>query len=213
MDGKGPIPAGEPALRDRLDRLCAEGQEIWDRFDTEVRQRDWHPFVAADYGAVLEALCSIRAPGQRFLEWGSATGVITIMADLLGFDATGIELDDELVGTARELARRYDSQARFVAGSFLPAGYEWTSKTGDRRLGTIGRGRSGYLELGRPLEEFDVVFGYPWIGEEPVMHDVMRRFGRTDSVLLLHGARGIEMYRAGRRVHEAGDTPTVGRLS
>lgn len=200
MDGKAFTAAAGPGLRSRLDRLCDEGQEIWDRFDTEVRQRDWHPFVAADYASVLRTLSTLRAPGRRFLEWGSATGVITIMADLLGFDASGIELDGELVATARELAERHDSKARFVAGSFLPAGYQWKSANGDHRLGTIGRGRSGYLELGRPLEDFDVVFGYPWIGEEPVMHDVMRRFGGTDAFLLLHGARGIEMYRAGQRV-------------
>jgi hypothetical protein len=189
-----------PELEARLSALRVDGWALFDRFDLEVRQRGFHPFVAADYECVLDALTAIRAPGLRFLEWGSATGVITIMADLLGFDAYGIELDESLVGTARDLARRFDSRARFAAGSFLPEGYEWKPRTGDGRLGTIGQGRSGYLELGRPLDDFDVVFGYPWQGEEAMMHDLMRCYGGRGARLLVHGTdRGVEVYRDGRR--------------
>jgi hypothetical protein len=181
--------------------LCEEGWEIWDRFDSSVRQHGFHPFVAADYECVLHALVALRGPGQRFLEWGSATGVITIMADLLGFEAYGIELDRELVGIARGLAERYDSGARFAVGSFLPAGYRWRPSTGDGRLGTIGDGVSAYPELGHPLEDFDLVYAYPWSGEEPLMLDVMRCYGGKGARLLLHGdaAPGVRVYRGGRR--------------
>jgi len=188
-----------PRLRARLAELCDEGWEIWCRFDAEVRGRGWHPFVAADYGAVLETLLTLRAPGLRFLEWGSAPGVITIMADLLGFEAYGIELDADLVRMARDLAARYDSRARFATGSFLPGGYEWKPRSGDGRLGTIGHGPPGYAELGHPLEDFDLVFAFPWSGEEPMMHDVMRRYGGRHARLLLYGAsEGMQIFRAGR---------------
>ena len=189
-----------PELEARLARLQTDGWAIFDRFDLEVRQRGFHPFVAADYECVLEALLALRRPGLRFLEWGSATGVITIMADLLGYEASGIELDETLVNTARELAVKFESRARFAAGSFLPEGYQWKPGTGDGRLGTIGQGRSGYLELGHPLDEFDLVFGYPWQGEEAMMHDLMRCYGARGARLLIHGTdRGIEVYRDGRR--------------
>ena len=189
-----------PELEARLDRLREAGWALFDKFDHEVRDQRFHPFVAANYESVLEALIAQRAPGLKFLEWGSATGVITIMADLLGFEAYGIELDASLVTTARELARTFDSKARFAAGSFLPEGYEWKPRDGDGRLGTIGQGRSGYLELGHPLDEFDVVFGYPWQGEEAMMHDLMRCYGGRGARLLVHGTdRGVEVYRDGRR--------------
>jgi len=189
-----------PELEARLSALRADGWALFDRFDHEVRDRGWHPFVAADYESVLEALLAQRGPGLRFLEWGSATGVITIMADLLGYEAYGIELDESLVDTARALALKFDSNARFAAGSFLPEGYEWKPRTGDGRLGTIGQGRSGYLELRRPLDDFDVVFGYPWQGEEAMMHDLMRCYGARGARLLIHGTdRGVEVYRDGRR--------------
>lgn len=192
------LSALDPELRSRLIALCDEGWDLWARFDTEVRQQRFHPFVAADYPVVLEALVALRSPGLRFLEWGSATGVVTIMADLLGFDAYGIEIDEELVGQARELARRTNSNATFTAGSFVPAGYQWRDRGGDGRLGTIADGESGYLQLGMALSEFDIVFGYPWTGEAAVMLDLMKVHGRRGGRLLVHTEHGVNVYSGGR---------------
>lgn len=201
MDPQASSPGTAPdaLFRARLTSLFDEGHELWRRFDTDVRMEHWHPFVPADYEKVLDALLPLRGAGLRFLEWGSAMGVITIMADMLGFEAYGIELDPGLVAVARDLAGRSGSAARFAVGSFLPGGYEWRSSTGDRRLGTIGHGASGYPQLGHPLEDFDVVFGYPWDGEAAIMHDVMRCYGGRDARFLLYGTRGVQIYRAGRR--------------
>lgn len=194
-------PELDEALTAKLVALCTEGWDIFERFDTEVRDRMFHPFIAADYDVVLTSLIAHRAPGLRFLEWGSATGVIAIMADLLGYDACGIELDASLVTTARALAARFESGATFVAGSFLPSGYAYNPRGGDGRTATIGEGASGYLQLGHALDEFDVVFGYPWGGEEPMMLDLMKCYGRSDALLLLHGVNdGVKGYRGGRQV-------------
>ena len=92
----------DSALQARIDSVFEEGRSFWHRFDAEVRQERWHPFVAADYGCVRAALQSLHVPGRRFLEWGSATGVITIAADLMGFDACGIELDPSLASRLPE---------------------------------------------------------------------------------------------------------------
>lgn len=188
-----------PALLTRLERLCEEGWNIWSRFDGEVREKSFHPFVAADYEVILATLVSLRQPGLRFLEWGSATGVITIMADLLGFEAYGIERDVTLVRMAHELATRWDSNATFTAGSFLPTGYQFQSAPDDTRLGTIGDGDSGYLKLMHPLDDFDVVYGFPWPGEEDMMLDLMRCYGNPNALLLTFGVNhGVRRYRRGR---------------
>jgi hypothetical protein len=200
-----PAAGLDPVLRSRLMSLAEEGREIWDRFDVEVRQKGFHPFVAADYENVLQTLVTLRAPGLRFLEWGSATGVITIMADLLGFEAYGIELDARLVDVARELAAKYDSGARFAAGSFLPNNYRYRPRHGDGRLGTIGDGESGYRQLGHPLDDFDIVYAYPWGGEEPMMLDLMKSYGSRDARLLLLGGSEVRTYRGGRQI--AGKAP------
>ena len=113
-------PEVDEALRARLTALCATGWDIFERFEAEVRDRRFHPFIASEYEVVLDALLAHRRPGLRFLEWGSASGVIAIMADLLGYESCGIEIDASLVATARDLAARFDSGARFVEGSFFP---------------------------------------------------------------------------------------------
>ncbi|MDB4873747.1 MAG: hypothetical protein JWM41_193 [Gemmatimonadetes bacterium] len=186
------------ALRAKLTTLIDEGWEIWDKFDSEVRQKNWHPFVPADYERMLPALLALRAPGRTFLEWGSATGIVTIMADLLGYEAFGIELDAPLVDVAKGLAERHHSRARFAAGSFVPAGYRWKPTHGDDRPGTIGDGSSAYPALGHPLEDFDVVYGYPWTGEEPMMQNLMRTYGNKNARLLLNGPDGVRLYSGDR---------------
>lgn len=186
----------EPSVRATIQALIEEDAELFDHFDRTVREKHFHPFVPADYSRMFEAIDELRHSDQlpqrsgppTFLELGSATGVITIIADLLGFDATGIELDGDLVATARRLAARYGSKARFVCGSFLPTGYKWRPSTGDGRMGTIGSGPSAYLELGRALDDFDVVYAYPWDGEAPIMHDLMRQYGSPSAHLLLMDA-------------------------
>ncbi len=189
----------DPALRATLAELSEEGWETWARFDRDVRKHRWHAFVPADYEGVLASLVALRRPGRRFLEWGSATGVITVMADLLGYEAYGIELDEQLVEIALDVAVRYRSGARFAAGSFLPAGYVWRPRHGDGRLGTVGEGASGYPKLGRSLDDFDLVYAYPWGGEEPMMHDLMRAYGAPEASLLLQRVSGrVELFQRGR---------------
>lgn len=188
----------EAPLRRSLNELYDEGQRIWEQFDREVRQQEWHPFVNANYATVESALLPFRGKAQRFLEWGSATGVIAIMADLLGFEACGIELDANLVDIAHELADRFDSNARFAAGSYLPTGYVYRSPTGDSRLGTIGEGPSGYLALGKQLDDFDLIFAYAWSGEEPIMLDVIQRYGSRDAYFLLLTGQGMRVYQGGK---------------
>jgi hypothetical protein len=191
----------DQALERRLADLCDEGAELAARFDEDVRSKQWHPFLPANYRVVLQALVARRAPDVRFLEWGSATGVITIMADLLGYEAYGIELDADLVDVARELALRNESKALFAAGSFLPASYRWKPDGGDGRMGTIGEGASGYDELGHDLNEFDVVFGFPWDGEIDMMLDLFRQHGRADARLLVNMTNdGVHEYRDGERL-------------
>ncbi|MBT3344447.1 MAG: hypothetical protein HN404_15695 [Gemmatimonadetes bacterium] len=194
------VEALDGALQQRLEALCDAGWDLWSRFDMEVRQETWHPFVSADYNLVQQALVEQRAPGLRFLELGSATGVIAIMADLLGYEAYGIEIDADLVDIARDLAQQSGSGARFVTGSFLPTDFSLREGE-DPRLGTIGEAASAYPELGHTLDEFDVVFGFPWDGEESTMLELMRKWGSAESRLLLHSvARGVEVYRGGRLI-------------
>lgn len=187
-------------LRARITALHEEGRAIFERFEREVRSVAFHPFKPADYSAMVDMLLPFTGRNLSFLEWGSATGVIAITADLLGFDACGIEIDPNLVDIARDLAARYDSKAQFAAGSLFPDDYEWRAPSGDPRLGTLESGVSGYEILGRNLDEFDLVYGYAWTGEDDIMRDVMQKRGREGARLLLNGAGNIRIYEV-RRGH------------
>ena len=183
-----------PELLARLEALHEEGRQIFERFERDVRSAEFHPFKPADYTAIVDMLLPFSGECRTFLEWGSATGVIAITADLLGFEAYGIEIDASLVDMSNDLARRHGSDARFVAGSLLPDGYEWRSPSGDTRLGTIEEGVSGYSQLGMPLHDFDLVYGYPWSGEAAMMRDIMQRCGGNGSRLLINrGREGVEL--------------------
>ena len=185
-----------PPDLERVRRLQAEGRSMFEQFDRDVRKQDWHPFMPASYDVVLETLLRLRAPGLRFLEWGSATGVIAIMADMLGYEAYGIELDPALVDMARTLAATFESSATFVAGSFMPDGYQWVAPSGDTRRGTIGDGVSGYTALGMDLDSFDYVFAYPWPGEDLMMQDIVRKRGGTRTRLLQYGPDGVQIFES-----------------
>ena len=116
------------------------------------------------------------------------------MADLLGFEACGIEIEPVLVDEARELANKHQSSARFATGSFLAASYEWVSENGDKRLGSVAVGEPAYAELGYDLADFDWVYAYPWPGEAAVIRDLVRRCGAPHAQLLLHGySGGVEL--------------------
>jgi hypothetical protein len=181
-------------ILERIEALHEEGRTIFEEFERDVRSTAFHPFKPADYGAMMDELLPFVGECRTFLEWGSATGIIAITADLIGFDACGIEIDAELVDVARDLARRYGSDARFAAGSMLPAGYEWRAPSGDGRLGTIEEGIPGYAELGMDLTDFDLVYGYPWSGEAAMMQDIMQRCGADGSRLLINrGREGVDV--------------------
>jgi hypothetical protein len=186
------------SLAARLDAVVAEGWALWERFDLDVRTKRFHPFVAADYDVVRAALERHCRAGQRFVEWGSATGVITIMADVLGCDAVGIELDGALVRRAREFAARVGSSATFVEGSFVPSGFRSRASATSQ---WTGEGASAYPGMGRALDDFDVVFVFPWDGDFQVMVDIMAQYGSSDALLMMYTVEGrMRYFRGGKEL-------------
>ena len=199
----------EPAVRARIDALIEDGAEIFDRFDRTVREkivsflhRRRLQAGARDAGGSAQFLAVDRRDGPpRFLEFGSATGVITVVADLLGFDACGIELDPDLVAIARQLAVRYESRARFAIGSFLPAEYRWKPDTGDGRMGTIGSGPRRISSWDVPWTTSTSSTPIPGKAKRQVMVDLMRQYGDPDAQLLIMDA--VE----GLRIADRGGKP------
>ena len=108
-------------------------------FLSEGRSRfssvDCFDFVPSKYELVWRTLDAL--PRGRFCEWGSGFGLVTGMAELLGFDAGGIEVDEHLAEASRKLLNDFQLSARIITGSYfeLPCDadvvfvYCWFSKT------------------------------------------------------------------------------------
>ncbi len=156
--------------------------------DAERRAEGYPPdmgggrFAAGDYRYAFQVLLWLLrtkriARGARFLEWGSGQGMVAILAQLLGMEATGVELDPRLVAESRELAARFDTLARFVHGTYDP-------ESQDPDLDLVdAEGRAA-------------VYVYPWPGEEAFF---LRLFEDTadDGAFLLMclGPEDIRLYR------------------
>lgn len=157
-------------------------------------------FVPSDYGRVYGVLRDLAAgsfaPGNRFCEWGSGFGVVADLAALVGFDASGIEIDGDLVDASRCLADDFALPVEFSNGSFIPPGGEDCADVGSTFSWLSVHGNDGYAEFGLDPDDFDVIFAYPWPDEEGVIESLFDRYAAVGAVLVtFHGADDIRVQR------------------
>ena len=152
-------------------------------------------FVPSDPAMVFRTLRQLvereLLTGNSFCEWGSGFGTATCIAANLGLEAFGIEIESELVNTARTLASDFAVSAEFVQGSFVPSSRRaLLEEAYEDNIGRYAwlRNNAGdaYAKLGRELESFDVVFVYPWPGEEYFIEQLFNSCAAQDAVLLMY---------------------------
>lgn len=171
-------------------QLIERAAERVDRF-IDSRLDDPIPgFVPSDFEAVYRSLASIKsswlAPGEAFLEWGSGLGIVAMLAARLGFHAQGIEIEGALVDEAREIAADLDVPVEFHHGSFVPEGGEDLVPPMGEFAWLDTDGESAYEQMGLDIEDFDVVFAYPWPGEEDTVIDLFERYAATGALLVTY---------------------------
>ena len=191
-------------LPEPVDALIRDAAARIDRF-VEARTDDpIFGFVPSDFAAVYRVLWTIRsrrlAPGDAFLEWGSGFGVVALLAASLGFEATGIEIEPALVAEARRLAADHGLPVEFHEGSFLPAGAEPLADRTEEFAWLDVDGESAYEEMGLDPDDFDVIFAYPWPGEEHVVVDLFDACAATGALLVTYeGVEAVRVQRKARR--------------
>ena len=195
------LPISDEPIPAEVAALLAEARRRVDALDERVSTP---AFVASDFELVYRALAQIQAKklatGRRFIEWGSGIGAVTCLAVLTGFDAVGIEIEAELVEIAEELALEMDIAAQFSCGSFVPAGAEPHIDSVSDVTWLSTSGPDGYEPLELDPDDFDVVFSYPWPGEEQVIFDLFEDCAAVGSLLLTyHGQEGLRLQRKVRR--------------
>ncbi|TWT55712.1 class I SAM-dependent methyltransferase [Allorhodopirellula solitaria] len=187
-----PIPASVHAMVHDLRCRIEAFQDRWDI--PQIEQ-----FVAADYQLVYQTLDWLRESqlmiGNRFVEWGCGFAAVTLMADALGWEALGIESESVLIEHGRRTvadwcdALREDSAIaplrppELWQGNFLPAGAE--DLADDPTLPSLGHGSEPvYHRLGLELDDFAVVYSYPWPGEDEFHEQIFDQYAARGAVLV-----------------------------
>jgi len=197
-----------PLRSERLDPSCEKApgdvrrflREAERRIDRFSRSHHIPAFVACDFSRVWAALSFLEASdlpsGRWFCEWGSGFGVVSCLASLLGFDAWGIEAEEELVDAARRLAGDFELPVEFAGGSFVPKESDGELARGGEHAWLNTACRSGYEIMGLDLDEFDLVFVYPWPDEEELVEDLFERHAGIGALLLsYHGGEDVRLSR------------------
>lgn len=161
-------------------------------------------FVPSDFEPVFHALDALvendLATGSTFCEWGSGFGVVAMLAALLEFECYGIEIEDSLVVGARMLAEDFDLPVDFVTGSMVPVGGESIVEqlcSGDNVWLTCTTD-DAYQQLGMAPNDFDVIYAFPWPGEESVIAALFDEYAAMGALLLTFDH--IEGVRVRRKV-------------
>lgn len=201
-----PLHIREQALPRSVKQFLDEATERIRDF-VEVRKISVNGFVPSDFDVVFSGLQAVAdeglAAGDVFLEWGSGFGVVAMMASLLEFQSYGIEIDAELTTCARMLASDFDLPVDFVTGSFIPDGgdalVDELFSSSESWLTTSIDG--AYDELGMTLSDFDVVYAFPWPGEQDVVSALFEEFAAVGAVLVTFDQ--LEGVRCWRKVARA----------
>jgi len=172
-------------------------EEADERLNDLVTETSNRPsgFVSSNATTVYQALRAIEqqnlSTGTIFCEWGSGLGVAAALATMLGFESYGIEIEEPLVEAARNLAADFDLPTQFVQGSFIPAGAEACAEqsyanNSSEFLWVVTDADAAYEELGLELDDFDLVFAYPWPGDDSLLADLFDRYAAQEALLLTY---------------------------
>ena len=194
-----------PELPEPFKSLVVHADELWDQFWAQKLNKRYPRYVASEPAQVYAALKHVRdeglALGERFIEWGSGFGVASSLAAQLGFEATGIELEEGLVEIAEKLAEKHKTGAEFIASTYIPEGYISYDHAGGSDIvpdDSFGHQAEAprYDDMDIGLDEIDVFFVYPWPGEQEMMLKLFDSVASEDALLIAYyGDQEICLYR------------------
>ena len=187
------IPAATEQILLAADELL---QAYWDQW----HQRPIEQYVACDFRDVWRAMFAIKqnglATGNTFCEWGCGFGIVTGLASQLGWEAIGIEAEEFLVQQARHFLKRHKLNAEVIHGNFLPRGSERLARSQSNHASLFHQVENAYEQHDLDLDDYAMVFAYPWPGEHHFQQEVFRNYARDGALLLMFlGPYEIELYR------------------
>ena len=184
-------------LPDDVDAFLREADQRIERFQFDNCVPG---FVPCDFVLVYAALGSLikqQLPsGWAFCEWGSGFGVVASLASMLGFEACGIEIESRLVEEADELAVDHGLATIFYHASFIPEGGERFADQADEFAWLHTSGSAAHDDEQNEPSDFDVIFAFPWPGEEGTINDLFEHYAAVGALLVTyHGKDGVYVRR------------------
>lgn len=186
-------------------KLIEESDKRIDEFFETERNKRYPQFIPSHPEQLYGALDFIRkegiALGDVFCEWGSGFGVACCLASLMGFEATGIEIESELVGISQDMASDLGIDITIVEGSYIPDGLESFEGVGGSELVTSGLltgAPSGFAYEGMDtdIEDIDVFFVFPWPGDQDFMLNLFDTLATEGALLLIfYDAGDLSIFR------------------
>jgi len=182
-----------------IERLIGEARARIETFQDRWDQPQMEQFVAADYRHVYQSihwtLQTQLLIGRRFLEWGCGFAVVSALAATFDLEVIGIEAEGDLLRQGRHTIATWDAAVELVHGNFLPDRAE--SLAADPTLPSIGHVvASAYEAIGLDLDDFALVYSYPWPGEDNFHEAVFDRYGARGALLMMFcGPNDIRMCR------------------
>jgi hypothetical protein len=199
----------EARVSDKVARLIETCSRGWERFfaDHDAHQAPrFVPSVPERVFAVLEEVTRRNLPPNRvFCEWGSGFGTATCMASLLGYEAYGLEIEEELVRLSRAIARRLGIPVEILCTSLFPEGYEAYAGVDGAALVTPAslsdhndedRGPLRYDGMAIAIADIGVFFAYPWPEEQALMQQLFEAVALEGAMLVVyHTDQDIRVFR------------------
>ena len=107
----------ESPVSSRDEPLSAIAAEFIAAGRARFQSIDCFDFVPSDYEHVWRILGGLRR--GRFCEWGSGWGIVTGLAEMLGFQACGIEIDPQLASASRQLLAEFGLSSPILTVDYL----------------------------------------------------------------------------------------------
>ena len=194
-DDEAEIPVSTQRILEDADAVL---QAYWDQWTKKPIEQ----YVACDFRDVYRALAQLTdsklASGNTFCEWGCGFGIVTGLASQLGWEAVGIEAEQFLVDQADRFLERNQLKGEILRGNFLPRGSERLAGAQSNHASLFHQVPSVYEEHDLALDDYSLVFAYPWPGEHYFLQEVFRHYAGEGALMLMFlGPYEIELYRKG----------------
>ena len=177
----------------------------YELFYASQLQKRYPKYVPSEPSQVYAALKYVTDKdllvGNTFIEWGCGFGVATGLATFLGYQATGIEIEPDLVQIAYDLFLQENIEAQLICSSYIPDGiieYEnfGTTDIISDNFNRLSNTRPCYSEMSLQIEEIDLFFAYPWPGEQEMILKLFDALAGEGALLIAYfGDQDTHIYR------------------